>query len=506
LLNSKQPDLIVPVGAPATQFWWRHRGSLFPSTPVVIAGIESRLLKTLALTPNDVAVAIQLDMTLGPTTALQLLPDTTNMVIVLGDSMLERFWVAQCQRAFSPYTNLIHFTWLNKLPLNEMCSRVASLPPRSVVGFGTVWVDAAGVPYEQMKALDQICAVTKAPVFGVLEEQLGHGIVGGQLFPSQTIGHEAARLAAQVLRGESGAKMPPPIIEAGPPTFDWRELKRWGINERLLPGGSVVRFRDPSPWQRYRWYLLGIAVIMLAQAATIVGLVVQRTRRHRAEAAAYELSGRLISGQEEERRRIARDLHDDLNQRLALLSVELDLAGHDGAKPGLVSRLEQMAVQVKDLSSDVHRLSTRLHPAKLDQLGLVVAARTLCKELSSQSDVRIEFTHEKVPRQLPTDIALCIYRVLQEALGNAVRHGKATQVRADLRVTANHLQLSVADNGIGFDPQDARNNDGLGLLSMRERARLVQGVLAIQAACERGTRVELKVPVTIGPVGMKEGL
>lgn len=497
------PDLVLPVGAPATMFWWRHRPSLFPSCPVVIGGIESRWLKLLTLTSNDAAVAIQLDLGKNPELALQLLPATTNMAMVLGDSQIERLWAAECQRALAPFTNRVQFTWLNKLSFGEMCARVAELPPRSVVGFGTVWVDAAGVPYEQMKALDQICAVSKAPVFGMLEEQLGHGIVGGPLFSSEAVGREAARLAACVLRGEPAGKIPAPVVTAGPPTFDWRELQRWQIDERLLPAGSVVRFRQPAVWQRYRWYILGALAIIFAQAATIIGLMVQRGRRRRAEAAAYELSGRLITGQEEERGRIARDLHDDLNQRLALLSVELDLASHDQAQQGLAPKLQEMAGQVKDLSSDIHRLSYQLHPAKLDQLGLVAAARSFCDELSVQSRLRIEFTPANIPRELSEEIALCVYRVLQEALGNAVRHSQATQAWAELRLAGNDLCLTISDNGKGFDSAQARNNGGLGLLSMRERARLVCGELTIQAAAGRGTRVELTVPLKLATPASK---
>lgn len=500
------PDLVVPVGAPATQFWWRHRQSLFPAVPVVIGGIEARLLKGLTLTTNDTAVAVQLDMSHGPELALQILPATTNVLIVLGDSMIERFWVAESQAALAAYTNRVQFTWLNKLPFSEMRARVAEAPPRSVVGYGTVWLDAAGVPYEQMDALDQLCAVSKVPVFGILEEQLGRGIVGGRLFSSRAVGREAARIAARVLNGEPAGTIQPALVSAGAPTFDWRELQRWRIPEAALPSGSIVQFAHPGIWQRYHWYILGALAVILVQAATILGLVAQRARRRRAEAAAYTLSGRLITAQEEERRRIARDLHDDLNQRLAVLSVELDLTRNVPEEPGMANKLESMAQQVKDLSSDVHKLAYRLHPAKLDQLGLVVAARTFCAELSSQSGVCIDFTHAGVPRELLSEIALCVYRVLQESLGNAIRHSRATRVSAGLRFDGTHLHLAVTDNGIGFNLAEARRNGGLGLLSMQERARLVGGELGVHATSGGGTRVELRVPANPVQTAAKEGL
>jgi signal transduction histidine kinase len=259
-----------------------------------------------------------------------------------------------------------------------------------------------------------------------------------------------------------------------------------------------VRYREPTLWERYRWYVLGSLGIMTAQAGTILGLLLQRARRRRAEAAAYKIGGRLITAQEEERRRIARDLHDDLNQRLALLSVELDLACHAEASSLMTPRLEEMSRQVKDVSSDIHRLSYQLHPAKLDQLGLVTAARAYCNELSSQASLPIAFTAQSVPRELPAEIALCVFRVLQESLGNTLRHGKATEAQAELRMANDQLHLAVADDGIGFDLARAPNDHGLGLISMEERARLVHGKLKIRTAPGRGTRVELTVPIEPG--------
>jgi len=487
-----KPDLVVPIGAPASQFWLRHRAVLFPAVPMLIGGIDQRLLPTLALTSNDTAVATQLDLPAGVEIVWQLFPDTTNLTVVMGNSPFEKLWIAQCRQAWQPYTGRMQFTFLNELPFPEMCRRVGTLPPRSAIGYGLLLVDAAGVPQERMDNLERLCAAANAPVFGMYEGQLGHGIIGGWLISGAAQGREAAKAAVRVLRGELAGSLSIPVVHAVP-MFDWRQLQHWRVDERRLPPGSVVRFRQPSVWDRYRWWIIGALAIIVFQAATIAGLLLQRVGRHRAEQSAREVGGRLITAQEEERRRIARDLHDDLNQRLALLSVELDLAGH---LPGaLTSRLEEMAAQVKDLSSEVHRLSYQLHPAKLDQLGLVTAARTLCSELSSPSGVRIKFTHEHIPRDLPAEVGLCLYRVTQEALGNAIRHSGAADVQAHLCRTDGRVGLTVADTGQGFDPARARRDGGLGLLSMEERARLVHGQFSIRSEPGRGTRVELWVPL-----------
>lgn len=498
LYARRRPDLAVLIAAPAAAFWGRQGGALFPSTPAVIGGMEQRQVQRVPIGSNTAAVIIDFDIEGRLQAIPEVWPDATNVAVVVGASLLEQFWVAECRRAWAPYTNRFQFIWLTGLPFPEICRRVASLPPRTVIGYGMLCVDAAGVSHEKLDALDEIVKVANAPVLGMFEDQLGRGILGGRLFSGEALGRETARIAARLLRGERPGDIPATVLRNGPPMFDWRQLRRWNVDERRLPPGSIVRFRQPTMWEQYRWLIAGTLTILLLQTATIAGLLVQRVWRRRAERSAREVSGRLITAQEEERRRVARDLHDDLSQRLALLSVELELAGRPPAPEETGSEpasLEQMATQVREMSSEVHRLSYQLHPAKLDQLGLVTTARTLCHELSVQSGLRIVFTHDGVPRDLPADVALCVYRVLQESLGNAMRHSGATSVLADLRMDDGRVRLVVSDTGCGFDAGRARREGGLGLLSMEERARLVRGRLAIHSRPGHGARVELSVPV-----------
>ncbi|HOW97659.1 MAG TPA: histidine kinase [Kiritimatiellia bacterium] len=497
LYSRRKPALAVLMAAPAAAFWGRQGEKMFPATPAVIGGIEHRQLPRIKVGSNTVAVVVDFDIAGRLAAVSEVLPEATNIVVVVGDSLLERFWQAECRRAWAPYTNRFQFTWLSGLPFPEICRRVAALPPRTVIGYGILCVDAAGVSHEKLDALDEIVRVANAPVLGMFEEQLGRGILGGRLFSGEELGLETARVAARVLAGDKPGSLSPPMIRSGPPMFDSRQLRRWKVDERLLPPDSVVRFRQPTLWAQYRWIIAGTLTILLLQTATIAGLLVQRVWRRRAEKAAREVSGRLITAQEEERRRIARDLHDDLSQRLALLSVELEMAGQssgpDPAAPG--DALGEMAAQVQEISADVHKLSYQLHPAKLDQLGLVTTARTLCHELSVQSGLGIGFSHQNVPRDLPAEVALCVYRVLQESLGNAIRHSGATGVSAALRMEEGFIRLEVSDNGKGFDSGRARREGGLGLLSMEERARLVRGRLDIHSRPGHGARVELSVPV-----------
>jgi signal transduction histidine kinase len=228
----------------------------------------------------------------------------------------------------------------------------------------------------------------------------------------------------------------------------------------------------------------------------LLGVCIDITERHRVEEETRQVSGRLITAQEDERKRIARELHDDLNQRLALLSVEMELFGVDStdARGSARARLDSMASHVKDLSCEVHRLSYQLHPAKLDQLGLVVAARTFCREISAQSGIPVQFEQDDVPRNVAVDVALCLYRVIQEAVQNSVRHNGGAAIHVSLTHAAQQIRLRITDEGKGFDVEHAVHNGGLGLVSMRERVRQVNGSIRITSSPGHGARIEVNVP------------
>lgn len=265
-------------------------------------------------------------------------------------------------------------------------------------------------------------------------------------------------------------------------------------------GASLAFTVVPYYWQT-GWFRLGVAVllVLLGGGAVWVGSRTHVRRALERERVAHEmrdLAGRLINAQEDERRRIARELHDDFSQRLALLSVELDLlaAAPPDTPSSAPGRLGEMATHVRDLSSEVHRMAYELHPAKLDQLGLVSAARAFAREVSQQSGVPIAFEPGAIPRELPPELALGLYRILQEALQNTIRHSGAAEARVEFRAETERIHLSVSDTGRGFDVEQARREGGLGLSSMQERVRLLHGTLAVTSVPGRGTRIEVSVP------------
>jgi len=200
------------------------------------------------------------------------------------------------------------------------------------------------------------------------------------------------------------------------------------------------------------------------------------------------LSGRLITLAEEERKRLARELHDDIGQRISLLAVELDLLTVEQDCPNSVrDKLNQALGELKELASDVHNLSHRLHSSKLQHLGLPIALKEVCRHMATQHHIDIDLNADDASSALPEDVSLCFYRVAQEALNNAVKHSHSKRVEVRLENDESRVRLQVRDFGVGFDP--SAQVQGLGLAAMQERLNLVGGTLAIRSLAGSGTEL-----------------
>lgn len=270
--------------------------------------------------------------------------------------------------------------------------------------------------------------------------------------------------------------------------------------ERSLAGHEVhyedfLSYRDGGP----RWVsVTGIPTRDAAGAVNgFVSLVADITESRRAEEALRDLSGRLINAQEEERSRVARELHDDLSQRMAVLSIGLEQIGQQIPEgPGnFQGRIQDLRSKAQEVSTEIHRLSYQLHPSKLDHLGLASAVKSFCEELAARHEITIKFRQNGFPATIPKDITLCVFRITQESLHNVARHSGARGAEVVLEKTDQEVRLSVSDLGCGFDTDSNRMTSGLGFIGMRERLRLVGGQLSIRSRPSQGTQIEVSVPL-----------
>jgi signal transduction histidine kinase len=226
------------------------------------------------------------------------------------------------------------------------------------------------------------------------------------------------------------------------------------------------------------------------------------------ETTARESLQSLIAAQERELSNIARELHDDICQRLAMLSLRIEKTAKAWAagQRQVGEQLEQIWHQCSVLTGDVQALSHELHPSLLENLGLVTAVRSVCRGVSEQRGIEVEFTEKSIPTSLPRDVSLSLFRVVQEALYNAVRHSGEKHFEVHLQAGANEIELEVRDRGVGFDPASMKNGKGLGLVSMTERIELLDGRITIDSKPSLGTTVRASVPLATSSKAMRNGV
>jgi len=276
--------------------------------------------------------------------------------------------------------------------------------------------------------------------------------------------------------------------------------ERWKEAHRRALAGETVR-ADEDYWDRkddprwVRWELRpwrkpgGIIGGILIFAEDI-------TNRKKTEEALAGMTRKLIEAHEEERTWIARELHDDVNQKLALLAVDLDQGASQTSDAATTECLHRVKARIAEIAIDVQSLSHRLHSSKLDYLGLVSASGSFCKELSQKANVQVEFRHSDVPTTIAKEVSLSLFRVLQEALQNAIKHSGVRSFKVNLRGTSDGLELTITDDGRGFDVQEGFETEGLGLTSMRERLQIVHGRLEIKSKPGAGTTIFAHVPLS----------
>lgn len=249
----------------------------------------------------------------------------------------------------------------------------------------------------------------------------------------------------------------------------------------------------------YRW-IFDQGVPRFASDGSFVGYIgscIDITEQKQAEQALSMVNRRLIEAQEEERNRIGRELHDDINQRIAILGIRLDTLGNNALlAPEVAREVLQIMQELEELGGDVQELSHSLHSSKLEYVGLAAAAASLCKETSIRSKTRIDFRAESIPKNLPKDISLCLFRVLQEAMQNAIKHSGASQVSVSLNGEPDVIRLTIRDSGIGFDVEEAFKRGGIGLSTIRERLKLVNGTLSIESQPQQGTTIRANAPLS----------
>ena len=449
--------------------------------------------------------------------------------------------------------------------------------------------------------------------------------MGGPLLSVHTLSWKTAEVAARILAGAWPGDIKTPPQKLAAPEFDWRELRRWGIQQADLPPNSTISFREPTLWEQYGWYIFAAAGLSGIGAILIAGLLlnwmwlrrahdrlrtseegmslaasaaklrfwvwdiprdevrasesdwssgnwhsarpvhfdqfidvvhpddlaslrqairgalegdgqyeteyrvmapdstarwiaargrvefdqhgkprrlraisIDITERRQAEDETRNLNGRLITAHEDERARLAHALHDDVTQRLALLAIDAGRQEKGLGDPVAGQAMCSIRRDLVQLSEDVHALSYALHPAILEDLGLIEALKAECARFGAVEGIPTSFRAADGVDEPPRALSLCLYRITQEALRNVARHSGASLVEVELRVVGGILELAVRDNGVGFDPTRKQGRPSLGFAGMRQRLSLVDGELLIDSAPGGGTSIVARAPLKRG--------
>jgi signal transduction histidine kinase len=495
--EDRKPDVIITVGPASLRFMIELHERSFPNTPVIFCGTTEEMINQLKPDSHFTGVwgVAQPEKTL--IAALHLQPDTKHVVVVGGTGAFDRSLEALTKKSLRKYESQFEFTYLTDLDMPTLLERLKRLPSKTIVYHTSIMEDASGAHFiDATQAVPMVADAANAPVFAMDDVDVGKGTVGGYVVSWAADGQVAAGMAVRILDGVKPQEIPV-VRNNNVYLFDWRVLRRWGFKESDLPPGSTVIFRELSVWERTKWIWISGLLIIFGLSILAVYLQFSRKQLKQARDAQSQLSGLLINAQEMERRRLASELHDDFSQRLALLTLGLENASETlpDSSEATKRQLHELLNSASELGADLHTVSHRLHPSALEKLGLVPGLKALCEEFTSRQGIKIVFSSKNIPRSVPPNVALCLFRIVQESLQNLRKYSGASQGRVNLRKEGDKLFLSVSDEGHGFDMMEMRNRVGLGIRSMGERARLVGGQFEIHSEPEKGTRIDVCVPL-----------
>jgi signal transduction histidine kinase len=459
------PDLVVTAAGPSAVFARKYRQQLFPDTPLLFALVDQRYLGGAPLGENETAVAVASDFPRLVEDILQLLPRTQQVFMVMGSGQIGTFWHGQLEPQFKRFQDRLTFVWSDELSLAEILRRCARLPDHSAIFYFNFGNDAVGAAYADERVLAELHATANAPLFAAHSVHMGSGIVGGRLIAIDDLSRRTVDVALRLLDGAEPGSVTVPPQPPGQPTFDWRELQRWGIPESRLPSGSVVRYRNPGLWHEHSTAVLISAGVLAIQALLILGLLFERRARRRAEV--------------ESRRNLA--LAADASRRATMSALASSIA-HDLGQPLGAMMLNAEALQrlitirratpdtMQEIIADIHadglratqiiarqRAMLRSHPLqkkRIDLQAVVNESVALVAHDISARQIVMTVNRSSSPCAVDGDQVL-LQQVLVNLLINAVdavaeMPPARRQVTIASELSAGSVEVSVRDTGPGL--------------------------------------------------------
>ena len=476
-------DVVVPAAPIALDFVERYREEIWPDAVIVFNSMPTTLLREKSLKPRTIGVPVKLEF--GPTLdlALKLRPATRHIVVVSGAADADQRHLSLARASLERYAGGRDVEYIVGLTLAKTVAVVRALPADAVVLYLTMFRDGAGAPQVPREVLTRLAEVSRAPIFGVFDTYLGHGIVAGSIAGFGAQGRRVGELVARVLNGEDPAAIGVQAPVAPSCMADWHQLRRWGISETLLPADCEVRFREITVWDRYRWQILVTLAVILAQAILIVALMMNRRRLRHAQIARGEEYGRRTQAEAKASRlqeRLARfsrerslgtmatTIAHEINQPLIAIqnyaqAARRRLQSDADDKPRLMelfAKIEGQAERAGAITQHVRTLVSKGEP-ELHRLSLYPLLQDVIRMMEPECETRNCRIVCTAPDDLPLILAdvLQVQLVLVNLLNNALRGIGQTKKSAGLiaidvrRIDDREVQVSVTDGGPGVPPE-----------------------------------------------------
>jgi signal transduction histidine kinase len=524
LYAGRQPDIVLSIGAPAAGFVQKYRAQLFPETPMVLTAVEQRLVNHASLTDKDTVVSVYNDFPGFFRSILQVLPDTQTIAVVIGASPLEKFWLDEVKREAKPFENRVAFVWYADLSFEEILKRATALPPHTVLFWGLMSVDAAGIAHEGDLALRSLHAVANAPIFSFQEAFFGRDTVGGPMHSVAESSEKTVNAAIRILGGEKPGDIKIEPIGFASPKYDWREIRRWGISESNLPRGSQVLFREPGTWERYSWQLSLIASVILVQGALIFGLLHERRRRRIAEVESRQRLAELAHlNRYSAAGELTTSIAHELNQPLGSILTNAETAELmlKGASPNLDEVREILADIRRDdqrASEVIRRLrsvlkKTPFEKRDIDLNGTIREAIGFVTAVAQGRDIALKCATTSADLRIKADpvqlqqVVLNLIINAMDAISEAEVKVREVSVTTDLSGAS--AEIRVSDTGPGMAVGDLKNvfdpffttkpqGMGIGLAIVRTIVEAHQGQISAENRLSGGALFTIRLPIARG--------
>jgi signal transduction histidine kinase len=521
LYGEQQPDLIIVVGAPAANFIQRHRKDLFATAPMVFTTVEQRRVRTSELTEYDTVVAVIHDFRFLFESFLRIAPDTKTIAIINGDSPNEQFWQGEMRRELRPLEDRVEFRWYDKLSYEDLLKQTAALPPHSAIFWYQMIVDGAGVAHEGDRALTRLYQTANAPIFSHDDAFYGGETVGGPMHSALAGSRRAAAVAMRILGGEKPGDIKTPATNFGPPRYDWREMRRWNISEKLLPPGAAIDFREPTPWEVYRWPILLVGAALVTQALLITLLLHERRGRQRAEVQSVQRSAQLAhvnrfatAGE------LTAAIAHEINQPLGAMLANTESAQLIVKSPAPdMKEIEEILADIRRdnerASSIIQRLRSLLKrtPFELKEVDLAELVREtsdLLSRLAATREVRVDSIVQSTPLPIKGD-RIQLQQVFINLMTNAMdamseKPGAARVISVVAKGADGFATVSVTDTGPGIPPEKLKtvfepffttkpHGMGMGLSIARTIVEVHHGQLTLENKPEGGAIFHVSLPL-----------